>query len=103
MASSNRPIRLAMAPVKAPFSWPKSSLSRRLSGIAAQLTQTNGLVLARRLRMNVSGHDLLAGPALASDEHGGFGTGDLFGELHDPFHRGIAPDEGAGCRPRPLR
>ncbi len=27
-----------MAPVKAPFSWPKSSLSRRVSGMAAQLT-----------------------------------------------------------------
>ncbi len=29
-------------PVKAPFSWPNSSLSRRFSGIAAQLTLMNG-------------------------------------------------------------
>ena len=31
------------APVKAPFSWPNSSLSSSVSGIAAQLTATNGL------------------------------------------------------------
>src|SRR5438105_2919514 len=29
------------APVNAPFSWPKSSLSRRFSGMAAQFTATN--------------------------------------------------------------
>ena len=32
---------LATAPVKAPFSWPKSSLSRRLSGMAVTLMATN--------------------------------------------------------------
>ena len=42
-ASSNLPTRRATAPVKAPFSWPNSSLSSRLSGIAAQLTEMNGL------------------------------------------------------------
>ena len=31
---------LAEAPVKDPFSWPKSSLSSRVSGIAAQLMRT---------------------------------------------------------------
>ena len=31
-----------MAPVKAPFSWPKSSDSISSSGMAAQLTSTNG-------------------------------------------------------------
>ena len=34
------------ASVKAPFTWPKSSLSRSVSGIAAQLTATNGPVAA---------------------------------------------------------
>jgi hypothetical protein len=37
----------ASAPVKAPFSWPNSSLSSRFSGMAAQLTLMNGR-LARR-------------------------------------------------------
>jgi hypothetical protein len=32
----------ALASVKAPGSWPKSSLSSRVSGIAAQLIATNG-------------------------------------------------------------
>ena len=47
-ASSNLPLRAASAPVKAPFSWPNSSLSISSSGIAAQFTSTNG-PSARRL------------------------------------------------------
>ena len=42
LASSNLPIRRATAPVNAPFSWPNSSDSKRCSGIAAQLIETNG-------------------------------------------------------------
>ena len=34
--------RLAIAPVKAPFSCPNNSLASRFSGIAAQLIATNG-------------------------------------------------------------
>src|SRR3989441_1024777 len=41
-ACSKRPTRRATAPVNAPFSCPKSSLSNKFSGIAAQLTATNG-------------------------------------------------------------
>jgi hypothetical protein len=41
-ARSKRPTRFATAPVKAPFSWPNSSVSRRCSGIAAQFTGTKG-------------------------------------------------------------
>jgi hypothetical protein len=39
-ACSKRPLRWLIAPVKAPFSWPKSSDSSRLSGRAAQLSLT---------------------------------------------------------------
>ena len=45
-ASTNLPMWRSVAPVKAPFSWPNRSDSTRLSGIAPQLTATNGL--ARR-------------------------------------------------------
>ena len=45
-AASNMPTRRASAPVNAPFSWPKSSLSSSSFGIAAQFTATNGF--ARR-------------------------------------------------------
>ena len=41
-AASNLPIRVAFAPVNAPASCPKNSLSRRLGGIAPQLTTTKG-------------------------------------------------------------
>jgi hypothetical protein len=41
-ASSNLPRRSATAPVNAPATWPNSSLSISSSGIAAQLTSTNG-------------------------------------------------------------
>ena len=41
-ASSKQPARRSMAPVNAPRSWPKISLSSSVSGIAAQLMATNG-------------------------------------------------------------
>jgi hypothetical protein len=41
-ACSNQPARAAAAPVKAPRSWPNSSLSNRVSGMAEQLTLMNG-------------------------------------------------------------
>ena len=44
-ACSNVPGRSLVAPVNAPFSWPKSSDSRRLSGSAPQCTATNGPLL----------------------------------------------------------
>jgi hypothetical protein len=47
-ASSKRPMRVLLAPVNAPFSWPNSSLSSRVSGIAAQFTLIIGPV-ARKL------------------------------------------------------
>ena len=39
---AKRPMRMRMALVKAPFSWPKSSLSRSSLGMAAQFTGTKG-------------------------------------------------------------
>ena len=42
LACSNFPAAWRSAPVKAPFSCPNNSLSRSVSGNAAQLTATNG-------------------------------------------------------------
>ena len=42
LACSNRPTRSRSAPVKAPRTWPNSSLSSRLCDSAAQWTLTNG-------------------------------------------------------------
>ena len=41
LASSKRPMRSFCAPVNAPRVWPNSSLSKRVSGMALQLTVTN--------------------------------------------------------------
>jgi len=43
LASSNLPCLSLMAPVNAPFTCPKSSLSSRFSARAAQFTFTKGL------------------------------------------------------------
>ncbi len=42
LAASKAPLRSAAAPVKAPFSWPNSSLSTSSEGIAPQSTTTKG-------------------------------------------------------------
>ncbi len=49
-ANSNLPRRWPVAPVNAPRSWPNNSLSINSSGMAAQLTTTNGLSLLALLR-----------------------------------------------------
>ena len=57
------------APVKAPFSWPNSSLSSSSRGIAPQLTGTNGPSRARRKLVNAPRDELLAAAGLAADQH----------------------------------
>ena len=56
------------ASVNAPRAWPKSSLSSRLSGIAAQLSATNGARPAARV-VERARDELLARAGLAADEH----------------------------------
>ena len=46
-ASSNFPGLVVVAPVKAPFTCPKSSLSKRFSGMAPQLIDMNGFARRR--------------------------------------------------------
>ena len=68
-ASSKQPWRRSAAPVNAPFSWPKISLSSSVSGIAAQLIATNGNGGARAQLVDRLRDQLLAGARLAGDEH----------------------------------
>ena len=42
LAASNRPCLSVLAPVKEPLTWPNSSDSSRVSGMAPQLTATKG-------------------------------------------------------------
>ena len=56
------------APVKLPFSWPKSSDSRRVSGSPAQFNVDHGGGRAPGMLMDFLGKELLADAALAGDQ-----------------------------------
>ena len=75
-ASSNRPGRSLIAPVKAPRSWPNSSDSISVSERMAQLTGTNGLCRRRAGLVDEVGDQLLAGAGLAGDQHAAVAVGD---------------------------
>ena len=67
-ASSNFPMRRPAAPVNAPRSCPKSSLSSSVSGIAAQLMATNAPAAPRGERVDRVREELLARSALALEQ-----------------------------------
>ena len=62
-ASWNLPMRLSTAPVNEPFSWPNRMLSTRFSGMAPQLTVTNGFARALALALDGARDQLLADAA----------------------------------------
>jgi hypothetical protein len=68
-ASSKRPFFCPVAPVNAPRSCPNSSLSISSRGIAAQLTLMNGPLAPLARLVDRPRHQLLAGAALALDQH----------------------------------
>ena len=82
-----------MAPVKAPFSWPNSSLSSSPVGMAAQLSLTKVRLAARAQLVQGAGDELLARAGLAADEHGGVGGGDGLDLLEDPAQGGALADD----------
>ena len=62
-----------MAPVNAPFSWPKSSLSSKPGGDGGAVQLDEGALAARAQAVNGARQQLLAGSGFALDEHGGVG------------------------------
>ena len=91
-ASSNLPRRAEVAPVKAPFSWPNSSLSISSVGIAAQLTFTNGPVGERAFGVDVRGQQFLAGARFADEQHARIAAGRHGGLLEHPLERRAGSD-----------
>ena len=69
LANSNLPGLACSAPLNAPRSKPNISDSSRSAGSAAQLTFTKGLFASRRERAQRARHQLLAGAALAANQH----------------------------------
>ena len=98
-AALKRPSRRLTAPVKAPRSWPNSSASSSVSGNAAQLTAMNGFARARAALVQRARDQLLAGAALAGDQHGRVALRDGVDAVEQPQHRRAAPDD----RPRAVR
>ena len=86
-ASSNRPTRSARASVKAPRTWPNSSLSNTVSETPPALTVTIGRARARRQRVNRLRDEPFARAVLAGDQHVGVGRRRPLDELDDRLHR----------------
>ena len=78
------------APVNAPRTWPNSSDSSSVSGIAAQLTATNGIVALRAAVVDRARDQLLAGAGLAGDQHRAAGRGDQLDAARSPPAIGAA-------------
>ena len=103
-ASSNSPRLDVLAPVKAPLTCPKSSLSSSPSGIAEQLIGMKGFSVARSVVVERSRDHLLARTALARDEHAAATVRNLPDQREDVAHGGARADqiaEGRGLIDRP--
>ena len=70
-ASSKRPTRSARASVKAPLTWPKSSLSKTPSEMPPALSVTNGRDARAEAAWSARATSALAGAVLAGDQHVG--------------------------------
>ena len=95
-ACSAAPLRSLEAPVKAPLTWPKISLSIRSLGIAAQLTATKGPSSPLAELVQGLGAQFLADARFAGDEHGRVGRGGAAQDPVDDLHRERLADEPPG-------
>ena len=85
-ASWNLPMRLSVAPVNEPFSWPNRMHSTRFSGIAPQLTVMNGLPARSLSPWMARAISSLPTPDLAFDQHRDVGGGGALAERDDAVH-----------------
>ena len=90
-AARNRPTNSLTAPLNAPRLCPKSSLSIRSRGSAAQLSATKGRP-ARRGPVDRAGHQLLAGPRLSQHQDRSAVGGDARDLREQALHGRRAPD-----------
>ena len=92
-ACSNLPVWRWAAPVKEPFSWPKSSLSISSAGTAAQLSVTKGPAARGLFSMQGAGDEFLAGAGFAIDADARLAGGDALDLRHDAAHGFAGPDQ----------
>ena len=86
-ASSSRPGLSVDAPVKAPLTWPNSSDSIRSFGQRRAVDLHHRAVDPGALGVDRVGGQLLAGAALADDQHVGVRRGHRLQHLEDPLDR----------------
>ena len=86
-AISKRPTRSALASVKAPRTWPNSSLSKTPSETPPALTVTSGRAARGRDRVQRLRDQALAGAVLAGDQDVGVGGADARDHLQHRLHR----------------
>jgi hypothetical protein len=91
-ASSKSPFFSRSAPVKAPFSWPKSSASSSVSRRGAVLGDEGPLAPPAEA-VDRARHDLLAGAALAEDQDGVVGLDHDVEQPQQVEHRRRAADD----------
>ena len=94
-AASKAPTRRALAPVKAPFSCPNSSLSRRSGGSAAAIDDHERLLAPARQPVHRLRGRLLARPGLAFDEQRRLRRRRVLEQREHVAHLRRAPDEQA--------
>ena len=82
----------SVAPVKAPRSWPKSSLSSSVSGSAGAVDGDERAVRAAAAIVQGARDELLAGPGLALDQHNRVDWSEIFDEPVDLLHGGTRSD-----------
>ena len=88
-----RPRAAAIAPVKAPFSWPNSSLSSSVSGEGAAVDRHEPLGPPRAVIVDGAGDEFLASPGFPQDERGDVGRGQGAHHAVEFLHLGALADD----------
>ena len=92
-ACSKRPMRRATAPVNAPFSWPKNSLSMRSLRDRRAVHGHERPLAARRAAVDGARDELLARAGLAAQEHRRVRVRHLLHHREHLAHRGRGPHD----------
>jgi len=87
------PCRFATAPVNAPRTWPNSSASSSVSGIALQLSATNRCKASRAVVVDGARDDFLPCSGLTGNQERAVGRGHGFQQLKQVGHRAALADD----------
>ena len=98
-AISKRPLRSCRASVNAPRTWPNISLSKSDDGDAAEIDLDERPAGTPAVAMDRFGDELLAGAALAGDQHRRVGRGDASHQLQDAQQPRVLADQVAEVVP----